>query len=168
MYKVFPTNSDNFQIFCAYFKESNFVPYLSFKPSSIQVFKLLLGSVLTQNKFGRFFWINLYFEIALFLKRDFWDISLLDFPLSFFSLSGVGFIIAQLWSHVHEDLSHKWFPSVISFLTETWEFIQTGSHFSFFNKTDYCLLRNIYEGQEATVRIGHGTIDWLRLGKGVQ
>ena len=57
---------------------------------------------------------------------------------------------------------------VTSFLIETWEFIQTGSHFSFFKKTDYCLLRNIYEGQEATVRIGHGTTDWLKLGKGVQ
>ena len=30
-----------------------------------------------------------------------------------------------------------------------------------------CLLRNLYEGQEATVRIGHGTIDWFRIGKGV-
>ena len=31
-----------------------------------------------------------------------------------------------------------------------------------------CLLRNLYAGQEATVRNGHGTIDWLKLGKGVQ
>ena len=30
-----------------------------------------------------------------------------------------------------------------------------------------CLLRNLYAGQEATVRIGHGTIDWLQIGKGV-
>ena len=29
------------------------------------------------------------------------------------------------------------------------------------------LLRNLYAGQEATVRIGHGTIDWLQIGKGV-
>ena len=29
------------------------------------------------------------------------------------------------------------------------------------------LLRNLYAGQEATVRIGHGTTDWLRIGKGV-
>ena len=29
-----------------------------------------------------------------------------------------------------------------------------------------CLLRNLYAGQEATVRIGHGTIDWLEIGKG--
>ena len=29
-----------------------------------------------------------------------------------------------------------------------------------------CLLRNLYEGQEATVRTGHGTTDWFRLGKG--
>ena len=30
-----------------------------------------------------------------------------------------------------------------------------------------CLLRNLYEGQEATVRVGHGTMDWLKIGKGV-
>ena len=29
------------------------------------------------------------------------------------------------------------------------------------------LLRNLYAGQEATVRIGHGTTDWLKIGKGV-
>ena len=30
-----------------------------------------------------------------------------------------------------------------------------------------CLLRNLYAGQEATVRIGHGTTDWFQVGKGV-
>ena len=30
-----------------------------------------------------------------------------------------------------------------------------------------CLLRNLYAGQEATVRTGHGTRDWLQIGKGV-
>ena len=30
-----------------------------------------------------------------------------------------------------------------------------------------CLLRNLYAGQEATVRTGHGTIDWLQIRKGV-
>ena len=29
-----------------------------------------------------------------------------------------------------------------------------------------CLLRNLYTGQEATVRTGHGTTDWFQLGKG--
>ena len=28
-----------------------------------------------------------------------------------------------------------------------------------------CLLRNLYAGQEAIVRIGHGTMDWFQLGK---
>ena len=28
-----------------------------------------------------------------------------------------------------------------------------------------CLLRNLYAGQEATVRIGHGTTDWFQIGK---
>ena len=30
-----------------------------------------------------------------------------------------------------------------------------------------CLLRNLYAGQEATVRIRHGTMDWFQIGKGV-
>ena len=31
-----------------------------------------------------------------------------------------------------------------------------------------CLLRNLYAGPEATVRSGHGTIDWFQVGKGVR
>ena len=30
-----------------------------------------------------------------------------------------------------------------------------------------CLLRNLYAGQQATVRTGHGTTDWFQIGKGV-
>ena len=30
-----------------------------------------------------------------------------------------------------------------------------------------CLLRNLYGGQEATVRTGHGTMDWFLIGKGI-
>ena len=30
-----------------------------------------------------------------------------------------------------------------------------------------CLLRNLYAGEEATVRTGHGTTDWFQIGKGV-
>ena len=35
--------------------------------------------------------------------------------------------------------------------------------------TDYLtfLLRNLYAGQEATIRIGHGTTNWFQIGKGV-
>ena len=31
-----------------------------------------------------------------------------------------------------------------------------------------CFLRNLYAGQEATVRTGHGTIDWFQIGKEVR
>ena len=31
-----------------------------------------------------------------------------------------------------------------------------------------CVLRNLYPGQEATVRTGHGTTDWFQIGKGVR
>ena len=30
-----------------------------------------------------------------------------------------------------------------------------------------CLLRNLYVGQEATVRTGHGTTDWFQIGRGI-
>ena len=35
-------------------------------------------------------------------------------------------------------------------------------------KDKYSLLRNLYAGQEATVRTGHGTTDWFQIGKGVR
>ena len=31
-----------------------------------------------------------------------------------------------------------------------------------------CILRNLYSGQEATVRTGHGTADWFQIGKGIR
>ena len=31
-----------------------------------------------------------------------------------------------------------------------------------------CLLRNLYAGQEATIRTGHGPTDWFQIGKGVR
>ena len=31
-----------------------------------------------------------------------------------------------------------------------------------------CLLRNLYAGQEATIRTGHGTTEWFQIGKGVR
>ena len=45
--------------------------------------------------------------------------------------------------------------------TKLWEILkETGI-------PDYltCLLRNLYAGQEATVRTGHGTMDWFKMGK---
>ena len=45
---------------------------------------------------------------------------------------------------------------------DTTERLQFHFHFHF-----TCLLRNLYAGQEATVRPGHGTTDWFQIGKGV-
>ena len=39
---------------------------------------------------------------------------------------------------------------------------------SFIARPRHCLLRNLYAGQEATVRTGHGTTDWFQIGKGVR
>ena len=48
-------------------------------------------------------------------------------------------------------------------ITTNWKILQevgTPDHFT-------CLLRNLYAGQEATVRTGHGKTDWFQIGKGV-
>ena len=35
-------------------------------------------------------------------------------------------------------------------------------------QSTFCLLQNLYTGQEAMVRTGHGTTDWFQIGKGVR
>ena len=48
-------------------------------------------------------------------------------------------------------------------ITVNWQFlkeIEIQDHLT-------CLLRNLYVGQEATVKTGHGTTDWFQIGKGV-
>ena len=48
-------------------------------------------------------------------------------------------------------------------ITTNWKILQemgTPDHLT-------CLLRNLYAGQEATVKTGHGTMDWFQIGKGV-
>ena len=48
-------------------------------------------------------------------------------------------------------------------ITTNWKILQEmeiPGHFT-------CLLRNLYAGQEVTVRAGHGTTDWFQIGKGV-
>ena len=49
-------------------------------------------------------------------------------------------------------------------ITENWKILkEIGIPYHFI-----CLLRNLYAGQEATVRTGHGTMKWFKIGKGVQ
>ena len=51
-----------------------------------------------------------------------------------------------------------------------WITINCGKFLKEMGIPDYliCLLRNLYAGQEATVRTGHGTTDWSQIGKGVR
>ena len=51
-----------------------------------------------------------------------------------------------------------------------WITINCGKILNKMGKSDHltCLLRNLYAGQEVTVRIGHGTTDWFQIGKGVR
>ena len=46
-----------------------------------------------------------------------------------------------------------------------WITINSGK---FWKRWEYCFLRNLYAGQEATVRTGHGTTDWFQIGQGVR
>ena len=53
---------------------------------------------------------------------------------------------------------------LIVWITRNWKIVQEmgiPDHLT-------CLLRNLYAGQEATVRTGHGTSDWFQIGKGVR
>ena len=53
----------------------------------------------------------------------------------------------------------------------TCPFWPTGDLLTGYPKTPYCVsqhLRNLYAGQEATGRTGHGTTDWFQIGKGVR
>ena len=53
---------------------------------------------------------------------------------------------------------------LIVWITRNWKIVQEmgiPDHLT-------CLLRNLYVGQEATVRTGHGTSDWFQIGKGVR
>ena len=47
--------------------------------------------------------------------------------------------------------------------TTNWKILRDGN-----TRSSYCLLRNLYVGQETTVRTLHGTMDWFKIGKGVQ
>ena len=48
-------------------------------------------------------------------------------------------------------------------ITTDWKILREGN-----TRSSYCLLRNLYVGQETTVRTLHGTMDWFKIGKGVQ
>ena len=60
------------------------------------------------------------------------------------------------------------FPKNVCFIDYTKAF-DCVDHYKEMGIPDHltCLLRNLYAGQEATVRTGHGTTDWFRVGKGV-
>ena len=51
-----------------------------------------------------------------------------------------------------------------------WITINCGKFFKSLGIPDHliCLLRNLYAGQEATVRTGHGTTDWFKIGIGIR
>ena len=48
-----------------------------------------------------------------------------------------------------------------------WITINCGKFLKRWEYQTTCLLRNLYAGQEAIVRTGHGTTDWFQIGKGV-
>ena len=65
----------------------------------------------------------------------------------------------------HEYWSGLPFPSPLTvWITANWKMLKELGVPDHLN----CLLRNLYVGQEATVRTRQGTTDWLKIGKGVQ
>ena len=58
---------------------------------------------------------------------------------------------------VNESFCYEIFPFYLIFIT----FMEVPDHLT-------CLLRNLYAGQEPTVRIGHGTTDWFQIRKGIR
>ena len=55
-------------------------------------------------------------------------------------------------------------PLTVLITTNCGKFFKRGEYQ---NTLPTCLLRNLYAGQEATVRTRHGTVDWFQIGKGV-
>ena len=53
------------------------------------------------------------------------------------------------------------YAKAFDWITTNWEILQEMGIPDYFT----CLLRNLYEGQEATVRTGHETTDWFQIGK---
>ena len=53
-------------------------------------------------------------------------------------------------------------PSTVWIITNCGKFLKRWEY-----QTTSYLLRNLYAGQEATIRTGHGTTDWFQIGKGV-
>ena len=97
----------------------------------------------------------------------------------------------KYWSFSFSIIPSKEIPGLISFRMDWLELLAVqGTYFCFigyakaFDYVDHnklwkilkemgipdqltCFLRNLYAGQEATVRTGHGTTDWFQIGKGV-
>ena len=59
------------------------------------------------------------------------------------------------------------FGSLSAVSVSEFYFTKMFSHFSILLNILTCLLRNLYAGQEATVRTGHETTDWFKIGKGI-
>ena len=67
----------------------------------------------------------------------------------------------EFWKNIYFCLTML--KPLTVWITTNWKILQemgTPDHLT-------CLLRNLYAGQETTVRTGHGTIDWFQIGKGV-
>ena len=66
---------------------------------------------------------------------------------------------------VEEGIFYPLFSSFKNFFFIIFYFYSVHKHIHVYMT---CLLRNLYAGQEATVRTGHGTTNWFQIGKGVR
>ena len=109
-----------------------------------------------------------------FLRQEYWS----GLPFH----SSVGHILSELSTRTHhpEWPCKTWLITSLSYtrLWSTWSFLLTfcDCGFSVENSQRHgntrppylCQVRNLYEGQEATVRTRHGSVDWFKIGKRVR
>ena len=76
------------------------------------------------------------------------------------------------WAIVHGVAKSRTLVSDFTFTFKAFDYVDHNKLWKILKEmgiSDHltCLLRNLYAGQEATVRTGHGTTDWFQIGKGV-
>ena len=90
--------------------------------------------------------------------------------MNFFFNRRVCFTTTSAVSSKKQESSRKTSISALLTMPKPLTMWITANCGKFYKRWEYqttCLLRNLYARQEATVRIGYGTIDWFQIGKGV-
>ena len=95
---------------------------------------------------------------------------LISFRMDWLDFLAVQGTLKSLLQHHSSKASILWhsafFTVQLTSIHDHWKSQQTGKFLNILPDHLNCLLRNLYAGQEATVRTGYGTTDWFQIGKG--